>query len=724
MKYFVNINSFEELKKAFREYTVKLHPDKGGDATEFAAMMAEYETMCKQFGQSKSEARKQALNICRGLKVYYFGPGMTEYHYIITAVNADSVEFVRVFDEDFASVEDVEFINYTSVFNKEPKNYLRPLSKKFGIGFYFDDLDWHIYSESEIKDYESRAKNFEHWHAISEEQKARRAAEAKERREAAERIVINKWRKLLRAIPEGAKDTAKKAALKHNIKVIFNHYFPGVKVSVSDTSKCWCEKSVISWFDGPTVEEVENIKEFSYFVGYYYQSDPYSDYGDYKKVEAWEEWRNMFGEFSDNNISYERKLSPEALQAFRADIERIFPQFVGVGDNESAKFSDEGRDTDLEKLFNLLGFVYPEIDWKTATDEEKKAYFKVQDRRRHIHNCIGKGWQGEGVNVYFSTLLRYCSEYYKMSEKSEEPQPQPQTQSTEGAQPQSVEGVELVELEGGRIAVTGDTYSHRETLKAFGGWWNRRAQRWEFRADKAQSVREWLAAQQPQPETHTEPQSHTESEPQPEPTTEAHTEPQSHTESEPQPEPQPEEPTEGAEGVTISEGLAGAFVKVAAIVAAIVALATPSAAQPEPEPQSDKGGRIVFAVDDTPDLQEIHTDTRTEPQPEPATATGGTSDRLDALNLARLKAQQLTEENEHTQALFAELEALAACGVDVSDILRDLHALDDEHRRRGYITAGEIQMRQFMREFAINRAAARLSDNEFIALFGKDKQAA
>ena len=726
MKYFVNINSFDELKKAFREYTVKLHPDKGGDATEFAAMMAEYETMCKQFGQSKSEARKQAFNICRGLKVYYFGPGMTEYHYIITAVNADSVEFVRVFDEDFASVEDVEFISYTSVFNKEPKNYLRPLSKKFGIGFYFDDLDWHIYSESEIKDYESRAKNFEHWHAISEEQKARRAAEAKERREAAERLIINKWRKLLRAIPEGAKDTAKKAALKHNIKVIFNHYFPGVKVSVSDTSKCWCEKSVISWFDGPTVEEVENIKEFSYFVGYYYQSDPYSDYGDYKKVEAWEEWRNMFGEFSDNNISYERKLSPEALQAFRADIERIFPQFVGVGDNESAKFSDEGRDTDLEKLFNLLGFVYPEIDWKTATDEEKKAYFKVQDRRRHIHNCIGKGWQGEGVNVYFSTLLRYCSEYYKMSEKSEEPQPQPQTESTEGAQPQSVEGVEVVELDNGRIAVVGETYEHRETLKSFGGWWNRRAQRWEFRADKAQSVREWVESLNT---SHTEPQSHTESanttqtesnttdthtepqsakdepQPEPEPTTEA--------KDEPQPEPEPEEPTEGAKGVTISEGLAGAFAKVAAIVAAVVMVATSSAAQPEPETETEKGAKIVFSSSDTPDLQEIHT----EPQSTTETDTTANADRLDALNLARLKAQQLTEENEHTAALFAELEALEACGVDVADILRDLQALDDQHRKKGYLTTAEAQIRYYMRQYAQTRAKGALSDAEYNALF-------
>jgi hypothetical protein len=321
---------------------------------------------------------------------------------------------------------------------------------------------------------------------------------------------------------------------------------------------------------------------------------------------------------------------------------------------------------------------------------------------------------------------------YKTSEKSQKAEPQ--TQSTEGAQPQSVEGVELVELDGGRIAVTGDTYSHRETLKAFGGWWNRRAQRWEFRADKAQSVREWLAAQQPQPQS-------AKDEPQPEPTTEAHTEPQSDTESEqqpepqpepeptteakdePQPEPQPEEPTEGAKGVTISEGLAGAFAKVAAIVAAVVMVATSSAAQPEPQPETEKGAKIVFSSSDTPELQEVQTSTQTEPQSTPETDTAD-ADRLDALNLARMKAQQLTEENEHTAALFAELEALAACGVDVADIVRDLHALDAAHVKRGYITAGEIQMRQFMREFAINRAAARLSDNEFIALFGKGKQAA
>ena len=707
MKYFNNIHTAEELKKAFREYTVKLHPDKGGNAEEFAAMLAEYEEAAKNLNTWTKAEREEVAGIVRGMRVYYFGYGMSRTEYVITEIVGKNVHMVRTFAADFTSTEGMEYRD-NDAYKTTHKDYLRPVSKKFGIGCYWDDEESRIYTESEIRDFVSRANNFVHWFEIYEADKKRKEAEEKAKREAAERIIINKWRKLLRTIPEGAKDATRKAALKNNVKVIFNHYFPGVKVSVSDTSKCWCESSSITWTDGPTVEEVENIEELRYFISRYYEVDPYADYGDYHRRECWQEWRELFGAWSDDRIKYERVLSTEAAAAFRAEIEKACPQFSGVADDAEVTITDEGHDTDINKILHILGLDWISVDYSTATEEEKERAHKREEARRHINNCIGHGWQDSGVKICFRVLLRYCSEYYKMSEKSEEPQPeQPQTQSTEGAQPQSVKGVELVELEGGRIAVTGDTYSHRETLKGFGGWWNRRAQRWEFRADKAQSVREWLAAQQPQPEPQPEPQP-----------TEAHTEPQS---AQDEPEPQPEPTTES--GCTISSDLAGAFAKVAAIVAAIVALATPPQDEPT-QPESDKGGRIVFAVDDTPDLQEIHTDTRTEPQPEPAAATAAHSDRLDALNLARIKAQKLTEENEHTAALFAELEALAACGVDVSDILRDLQALDAQHREKGYLTTAEAQIRYYMRQYAQTRARGALSDNEYNALFGRTSEAA
>lgn len=715
MKYFNNISNAEDLKKRFRELSISLHPDRGGNAEDFAAMLAEYETAAKNLNAWTKAEREEVAGIVRGMRVYFFGYGMSRTEYVITEIVGKNVHMVRTFAADFTSTEGMEYRD-NDAYKTTHKDYFRPVSQKFGIGCYWDDEEGRIYTESEIRDFVSRANNFVHWFEIYEADKKRKEEEEKARREAAERAIINKWRKLLRTIPEGAKDATRKAALKNNVKVIFNHYFPGVKVSVSDTSKCWCESSSITWTDGPTVEEVENIEELRYFIARYYEVDPNADYGDYHRCECWQEWRELFGAWSDDRIKYERVLSSEAAAAFRAELEKACPQFAGVADDAEVTITDEGHDTDLNKILDIIGLQYIAVDYSTATDEEKERAHKREEARRHINNCIGHGWKDSGVKICFRVLLRYCSEYYRMLEKSEEPQPQPQTQSTEGAQPQSVEGVEVVELDNGRIAVVGNTYEHRETLKGFGGWWNRRAQRWEFRADKAQSVREWLGMGD---NAHTEPQSHTESANTTQTesnTTDTHTEPQS-AQDEPQPEPQPEEPTEGAKGVTISEGLAGAFAKVAAIVAAIVALATPSAAQPEPQPETEKGAKIVFSSSDTPDLQEIHTDTRTEPQPEPAAATGGTSDRLDALTLARLKAQQLTEENEHTAALFAELEALAACGVDVSDILRDLHALDDQHRKKGYLTTAEAQIRYYMRQYAQTRAKGALSDAEYNALF-------
>lgn len=58
MKYFKNITTAEEIKKQFRAYCVSMHPDKGGDAEEFKQMMAEYNTITKNFEKAKEEARE------------------------------------------------------------------------------------------------------------------------------------------------------------------------------------------------------------------------------------------------------------------------------------------------------------------------------------------------------------------------------------------------------------------------------------------------------------------------------------------------------------------------------------------------------------------------------------------------------------------------------------------------------------------------------------------
>ena len=45
MTYFKNCKTAEELKKAYREWAKRLHPDLGGNAEEFKVMQAEYERL-------------------------------------------------------------------------------------------------------------------------------------------------------------------------------------------------------------------------------------------------------------------------------------------------------------------------------------------------------------------------------------------------------------------------------------------------------------------------------------------------------------------------------------------------------------------------------------------------------------------------------------------------------------------------------------------------------
>ena len=57
-KYFANINTAEELKKAYKEYCLNLHPDKGGNAADFIAMRAEYKTAAERIARKEVRAQE------------------------------------------------------------------------------------------------------------------------------------------------------------------------------------------------------------------------------------------------------------------------------------------------------------------------------------------------------------------------------------------------------------------------------------------------------------------------------------------------------------------------------------------------------------------------------------------------------------------------------------------------------------------------------------------
>lgn len=178
--------------------------------------------------------------------------------------------------------------------------------------------------------------------ARKEAEEARKEAEEErkrqeeEEREASEKMrpIIEKWAGILEAVPNkpgAVRDAAEYlAAVKRNIKAIFNKYFPGVKVSVLVSNKFWSAKTEIKWTDGPSVREVEAIKELSYFISTKHVSDPYSDYGDDVEIIYNKAWRKTYGEVNAQSFNFTRELSDLGKAEIFAKIAELLPQFAGL----------------------------------------------------------------------------------------------------------------------------------------------------------------------------------------------------------------------------------------------------------------------------------------------------------------------------------------------------------------------------------------------------------
>lgn len=201
-----------------------------------------------------------------------------------------------------------------------------------------------------MAEYNGIIKNFEQAKKRAEEEEearqraeeARKAAEEdrkrqeEEEREAAAKMrpIIEKWAGILEAVPDkpgAVRDAAEYlAVLKRNIKAIFNKYFPGVKVSVLVNNKFWSAKTEIKWTDGPSVREVEAIKELNYFISTKHVSDPYSDYGDDVEIIYNKAWRKTYGEVNAQSFNFTREISDLGKAEIFAKIAELLPQFAGL----------------------------------------------------------------------------------------------------------------------------------------------------------------------------------------------------------------------------------------------------------------------------------------------------------------------------------------------------------------------------------------------------------
>ena len=245
-----------------------------------------------------------------------------------------------------------------------------------------------------------------------EEEAARKAAEAM-------RLVIAQWSAILERVPEKqrySKPTAAySAAVKRNIKAVFAKYFPGVKVSVTLINKAWSEKAQITWIDGPTVEDVENVPEFRHFVSSEHVCDPYSDYGDDVEITYNKAWREAFGEIEAQRFEFVRDFSEFGKAEVLEKIREMLPQFVDVDDRRGAAKVSE---SDTYKLVEFFGFFYKYNGlYKDLSDEEREAANRFDcDHMTHRRECFhleSSNYYGDETPI--NDVIKLFRQYYTVS---------------------------------------------------------------------------------------------------------------------------------------------------------------------------------------------------------------------------------------------------------------------------------------------------------------------
>lgn len=201
------------------------------------------------------------------------------------------------------------------------------------------------------------------------------------------------------------------ATTKRNIKAVINYYFPGLKVKISISGKIWQEKFSITWEDGPSVADMEAIKELYYFIPSYYESDPYADYGDWKDNAGTRPWREAYGAALGDctNIDFSRTLSDEGRQQADELASRIFANWSKDDDNGRGTFAGTLKEwVQLAEALGVKRNEYGGIDFYNAGMSWSR--YANNDRTEDGHD-VG--------DFYFSSVRRLIRE--KISIKPTEP---------------------------------------------------------------------------------------------------------------------------------------------------------------------------------------------------------------------------------------------------------------------------------------------------------------
>lgn len=345
------------------------------------------------------------------------------------------------------------------------RDHDRSTAEVFGIGLYYDPSDYRMPAE-EIARHIRAAEIQERWNARCEENK--RKADAAEQQRLREQFAG-----ILTPIAdvEGWKEQEKTE--KANILNYLKHEHPGTRFTARKSRGG--SIYTISWQDGPTASDVR--LDCSVFEDHTF--DGYQDYNEYTPTN----FTKVFGGISysvDTNRSY----SPAVMDAARADLLRICPEFaelLGTG-----------------KLYQPEGVERSEISqhWLDITVNRHR-----EDPTARAIMEAGYREASQWDEIRPDSILESYLNAQDFSQKEPDttptdPKPRKRTTIDSDSDEAPADGLELVEIADG-LAVVGDsraTYTNRKAIKAHGAKWNKAAQQWQATTPEAcAALRGWFA---------------------------------------------------------------------------------------------------------------------------------------------------------------------------------------------------------------------------------------
>lgn len=300
----------------------------------------------------------------------------------------------------------------------DPEEFKKMMAEYNDIVENFEQAKKRAEEEEEARQAAEEARKEAEERKREEEEEARKAAEAL-------REVIAKWYGVLKTVKPADGWSCKPssdylAAVKYNIKQILKKYFPGVDFKVSLKNKTWSESAEIFWTDGPTTQQVEDVKELNLFISHYHTCSPYEDYGHDEEMKSTRAWRNQYGQISADRFEFTRTFSDLGKAEVMAKIYEVFPQFAGMtSKNDAAVITSD----DTLRCCQILGFYHKEIGkaWLNLSEEEREAkskyYEQFEAQRKIIYDLESpRRWNSETTSLkrVFDAFL----EVYTISEET------------------------------------------------------------------------------------------------------------------------------------------------------------------------------------------------------------------------------------------------------------------------------------------------------------------